>query len=150
MADTALKRVGNNEYYGMLLVKMEFPLWTKPALLARFMEKNGANTLFTCWGDAFKQFVTFEKGRIYHLKIPGKCVKMNEEKYGVEGPFEVKMNQPCKMIVAKEAFPCEIPYNFQQFVNLNQMQEGDTVDIIGRVMSVGVDDPVKKNNHFIL
>ena len=54
------------------------------------------------------------------------------------------------MIVAKEAFPCEVPYNFQQFVNLNQMQEGDLVDIIGRVMSVGVDDPVKKNHHFIL
>ena len=112
--------------------------------------KNGANTLFTCWGDAFKQFVTFEKGRIYHLKIPGKCVKMNEEKYGVKGPFEVKMNQPCKMVVAKEAFPCEVQYNFQQFDNLNQMQEGDLVDIIGRVMSVGVDDPVKKPSLYSL
>ena len=144
MVGTVLKRVGSNEYTGMLLVKMEFPLWKRTTLLARFMEKNGANTLFTCWGDACKQFAAFEIGRIYDLKIAGKCVKTNEGKYGVEGPFEVKMNQPCKMSVAKEGFPCEIPYNFQDFVNLNQMEHGELVDIIGRVMSVGVDDPVKK------
>jgi len=146
MADTSLKRVGTISYTAMLTEKRQFKDWKKPTVLARFTEQNGASTMFTLLDDAYTQFKDLEKGRIYTLKISGSCVKNNGSvvKYGVQGLFEVRMSKTCTLTLAKEAWPLELPYSFQAFANLNQMEAGQTVDIIGRVMTVGVDGPEKK------
>ena len=45
--------------------------------------------MFTSWGDACKQFVILEIGRIYHLKIP-------EEKHqNILDLFNVTLNKKC-------------------------------------------------------
>ena len=47
------------------------------------------------------------------------------------------MRFPPKAVVAKEAWPVRVPYALCPFTELNQLADGDFVDLIGRIGEVG-------------
>jgi len=144
MADTlltSLKRVGQSNYNAMLLTIASPPGWSKRTLLLRFTEESGKQTVFVVTGDeAIKGFETCEKGRIYDMVIPGKCVKQSDctKKYGVANTQEVHLQYPCKIQLSKTAWSAPMKYNFVDWSSLNQKTPDTFVDLVGRV----VDKPI--------
>eukprot|EP00973_Karenia_brevis_P009695 1307352-Karenia_brevis.AAC.1 len=111
--------------------------WNTPTLMMRLVAQNGTSTLVLATDEAFNQFGTLELFRIYDFEISGKCVKNNVSgvKYGVPGPYEVKLKYPCKVTVASTAWPLVLPYEWTAFDQLNQCQHEAYVDVVGRLLS---------------
>ena len=107
------------------------PNWSYPAYLLRFTEQQGTNTMFVVNKDAIKSFKALEVDRIYTFEVPGRCVKSNQKgvKFGVNGPFDVKMQYPVEIKVAQVAWPLKLQYNPTPFGHLNQLEDGTFIDI---------------------
>ena len=142
MALTCLKRIGKQEYEGMVCAISKREEWSTPSTLVRFLERTGAETMFSITGTARPLFENVELWRIYIMEVTGACVKLNSNglKYGIPGPYEVRIAYPCKMSLAKNAWPAKIPYDLLEFPDLNQTADGLFIDIIGKVL--GSMDPL--------
>ena len=109
MAVSSLSRTQKVMFTGMLTAAAE-PNWSEPAYLLRFTEQQGTNTMFVVNKDAIKNFKPLEVDRIYTFEVPGRCVKSNQKgvKFGVNGPFDVKMQYPVEIKVAQVAWPLKL------------------------------------------
>ena len=108
---TILKRgVKENEYVGMLLMKVDQPSWQTPTLLSRFANQGGTETMFLLTSAARTQFLSMDETRIYKIKVKGACVKNNSQglKYGVSGPYEVRMQYETQVNLAQHAWPLKL------------------------------------------
>jgi hypothetical protein len=146
MANTAFKRVGMNKVSAMLVAKDSPTGWNDETLLCRFMESNGAETAFILTQEALTAFQNCEIGRIYDLEINGSCVKPYQgmSKFGVPACQEIRARLHCKIQLSKSAWPAKPQYNFIEWETLNQKQNGDFVDILGRVTETPALDPISK------
>ena len=137
MAGTNLSRTRTVTYTGMLTAATD-PNWNDPAYLLRFTEQEGTNTMFVAIRDAIKSFKALEEERIYTFEVSAKCVKTNAKgiKFGVNGPFDVKMQYPVEIRVAQVAWPLKLQYNPTPFGHLNQQEDGSFIDIFGEVIAV--------------
>ena len=137
MALTCLKRTGKQEYEGMVCAMSKREDWSTPTTLVRFLERLGPESLFSITGTARPLFDNVELWRIYTLEVAGACVKINFNglKYGIPGPYEVRISYPCKMSLATNAWPAKILYKLLEFPDLNQTADDVFVDIIGKVLN---------------
>ena len=126
----------------MLIAKM-IPDWETKTLLCRFMEQNGIETAFILTERAIKSFEICEEDRIYDMVIPGGCVRLRKgpSKYGVFGLIEVHARVACKVRLSQIVWPAVPSYDFVDWGLLQQKQNGDFIDIIGRVLENPVVDP---------
>ena len=145
MAST-LKRSGVTSYVGMLVVVCEPTGWNTPTLLCRFVEKTGANSVFIITGEAIEQFRALEMFRIYSMTISPKCLKKSEgeKKWGVRSLYDVTVKYQLKLEVSAEAWPLQMSYNFKQWQELNQCEEGSFIDLVGVVVEDPICDPHAK------
>ena len=145
MAVSSLSRTQKVMFTGMLTAATE-PNWSEPAYLLRFTEQQGTNTMFVVNKDAIKSFKALEVDRIYTFEVPGRCVKSNQKgvKFGVNGPFDVKMQYPVEIKVAQVAWPLKLQYNPTPFGHLNQLEDGTFIDIYGEVIAVSKIDMNEK------
>ena len=135
---TILKRgLAVNSYEGMLLKTRDQPEWRTPTLLVRFVNATGVETLFILTGPAREQFQGLEATRIYNMGIKGTCVRNNVRgrKYGITGPYDVHMQYPCTLALAKKAWPLKLDVDCKDFADLQQCSDGEFVDLVGRVLS---------------
>ena len=110
--------------------------WTPPTAMVRMVAQDGTNTVIFATDQAIQQFQDLELFRIIDMTIPGMCVKNNKQgaKYGVPGPFEVRLKYETKTSIASTAWPLKLSYNWTLFTDLNQCQDGEYVDVAGRVL----------------
>ena len=104
-----------NSYTATLAVKNEPANWGKPTLLLHFVEQSQASTVFVATDAARDQLSACEAFRIYHLEVPGKCVRQSpgEQKYGVKAIYEVILKYPCNRLeLSKDPWTFAFPYNF--------------------------------------
>ena len=59
----------------------------------------------------------------------------SSRKYGVFGPYEIRLRVPCTFSVSASAWPIVIPYAITPLSALNQCQHEAYVDVVGRVTS---------------
>lgn len=121
-----------------IIAKSDAPAnWSEPAVFARLVSKAGCEYFVTASKKALDQFKTAEMGRIFDITVPPGCVKPNKSgaKFGVPGDHELRVGFPLVMAVATEAWPVLVPYDFTPFEQLNQLDPGAFVDIIGNVLS---------------
>ena len=139
---TTLKRFGKQSYEARLVAKGS-PPWSGPALLLRFSEKNGTDTMFVITGEACKSFETCQKETIYSMEVSGKCVRLcnSMTKYGFPNTQEVHLKFPCVVQVAKSAWPSSSLYRCEPWEALQQKTSGSFVDLVGRALGKPVPDP---------
>ncbi len=79
-----LKRTGSFDYVAMLVAKSKPHGWQPETLLLRFVEQNGASSMFTVTGDGIGSFDACELFRIYEMPLNGRCVRSSKgaNKYG--------------------------------------------------------------------
>ena len=133
MAESTLSRRKKTEFVGMLVSKARPTAWKQDTLLLRFLEKNGANAVFQIRGNAIDVFQTWEKSRIYEVSVPPTVVRHATwaPKNGVQAQFEVHLVFPCPGRVSSTAWPMVYRYNFCDWGDLNQLEAGAFVDVIG-------------------
>jgi len=61
---------------------------------------------------------------------------------GVASNVEVHLKFPAKFTLSKRVWPLKQMYNFQDWTTLNELQEGELIDFIGRVRAPPEDVPV--------
>ena len=97
------------------------------------VEQNGCNTIIFATDEAYTQLEQLEVQRIYDFEIPGQSVKNNSSsrKYGVFGPYEIRLRVPCTFSVSASAWPIVIPYAITPLSARNQCQHEAYVDVVG-------------------
>ena len=134
MVTTPARTVKNN-YTAMLVAKGKQKL-SPDTLLLRFVDATGASIKFIISGSAISQFSGCKLLRIYDVEIPNKCVRMSGDvqPHGVKHNLEVVLGYRCRLRVSKKAWPFTYPYEFINWIKLDQLGADTSVDIIGTVL----------------
>ena len=130
----------------MLTAKEEPHNWANKVLLLRWVEKNGLETVFTVTDKAKDLLQSCELFKIYTLTLAGKCVRSSTslKTFGVDNSQEVKMAYPCKVVLAKEAWPVPVHNSGEDWGALNQKEAGAFINLIGRVQAEPQHDDTSK------
>jgi len=134
MVTTPARTVKNN-YTAMLVAKGKQKL-PPGTLLLRFVDATGASIKFVIFGSAISQFSGCKLLRIYDVEIPNKCVRMSgdAQPHGVKHNLEIVLGDRCGLRVSNEAWPFKYPYEFIDWIKLDQLGADVFVDIIGSVI----------------
>ena len=134
MVTTRARTVKNN-YTAMLVAKGKQKLFPG-TLLLRFVDATGTSIKFVVFGSAISQFSGCKLLRIYDVEIPNKCVRMSgdAQPHGVKHNLEVVLGDRCGLRVSNEAWPFKYPYEFIDWIKLDQLGADAFVDIIGTVI----------------
>lgn len=137
---TALSRTRKSKLTAMVIVKDKPQNWQRDTILARLMEKSGANTVLVATGEALKQVNEFECGRIYEIEVPPTTVRTSwwGPKHGVPAKFDVQLQHPFQARLSKEQWDAQYPFTFIAWDAIDGSQPGAYIDLIGRAVSAPV------------
>ena len=136
---TSLRRIGQTEFVASVVGKARPQKWKLPTLLLRFVEANGAQTVFTVTGDALDLFdKVCQLYKTYKMVISAASVKRtsHNEKFGV--PSELTVSIGYKGVVPVEvgspSTGLGMIYNFRDWNTFDQIPVGAVVDVVGQVV----------------
>ena len=135
---TSLRRIGETEFVASVVGKVRPQKWKLPTLLLRFVESNGAQTVFTVTGDALAVFDRCELYKTYTMLISGTSVKRTtrNEKFGVPSELEVsiRFKGVVPVEVATPSTGLGMIYSFRDWNTFGQIPVGAVVDVVGEVV----------------
>ena len=137
MAKSNLKRYGAQQNFNAMLVAKVMPdNWIQKTVVLHFVEENGISTAFYATNEAYDEFAALDKWRIYDMVVNGHCVRRSacQKTLGIANNNDVRVKYPCQCTIAKKGWTLKLPYNFVKWADMNQLEEGDFVDIAGMIL----------------
>ena len=138
---TSLRRIGETEFVASVVGKVRPQKWKLPTLLLRFVESNGAQTVFIVTGDALAVFDRCELYKTYKMLISAASVKrdllkIHNEKFGVPSELQVsiRFKGPVPVEVAPPSTGLGMIYNFRDWNTFEQIPVGAVFDVVGEVV----------------
>ena len=133
----------------MIIARATPSTWTPETLLLRGITRGGTELLFIATGQAISSMQGMRMKIAYDIDIAGKCLKEPRQapRLGVASPFDVRFQYPAKINLASTAWPTQVPYKMIKFLDIDQLDNGTFLDVVGHVTRVGAldkDGPIDK------
>ncbi len=134
---TSLRMFGDTEFVASLVGSAWKPHWTTATLLLRFVESNGAQTVFRVTGDALVVFDKCKLYKTYKMMIGAGSVKRTagNEVHGVPSDYVVSIQGGVVPVeVATPSTGLGMLYNFRDWNTFHQIPIGVCFDVVGEVV----------------